>query len=279
MSAELSTSGDDFSVNGGKITDLANGVNPQDAATMSQIAGAGSTGVTGATGATGVTGPAGASGATGPEGIGIDGLPGPSGTAGAAGATGPTGPTGVTGAGTTGATGPTGPTGPAPTGTLSMTAAGMYPSNTNGAGQAKTEQATNKQNLYHLAFDPTTQEFAEAVIPMPGDWNGGTVTAEFWWTATGTSTNSVVWALQGRSYGDGETLDQSWGTEQTVADAHTSTALQAQKSSATSAITLAGTPAAGELVLFRIKRVPADGSDDLAVDALLLAVVVTFTRT
>lgn len=164
------------------------------------------------------------------------------------------------------------------TGQFFLTAAGLYPSTTNGPSQTKTEQATNKQNIYTLDFDPTTQEFAEVLVAMPSNWNGGTVTAEFWWTATGTSTNSVVWALQGRSYGDLETLDQAFGTEQVATDAHSATALQAQKSAATPAITLSGTPAASELVLFRVKRNPSDGSDTLAVDAMLIGVVINYTK-
>lgn len=195
--------------------------------------------------------------------------------------------TGDAGAGATGATGAAGPEGtpgldglpgPKPAGQLFLTASGMVPATTNGAAQNKNVAATNVQNYYSLDFDQTTQEFAHAVVAMPSDWNGGTVTAEFYWTATGTSTNSVVWALEGRSYGDLETIDQAYGTAQQVADAHSATALQMQKSSATPAITLGGTPAAGELVMFRVKRVPADGSDTLAADAMLLGVMVNYTR-
>jgi hypothetical protein len=39
-----------------------------------------------------------------------------------------------------------------------------------------------------------------------------------------------------------------------------------------SAITIAGTPAEGDVVMFRAKRVPANGSDTLAVDARLIAI-------
>lgn len=153
----------------------------------------------------------------------------------------------------------------------------MWPSGTTGAAApAKTEQSTNKQNFYTIDFDTTTQEYAEATVAMPSDYDGGTVTAVFYWTATGTSTNNVQWALQGRSYGDLETLDQAWGTAQTVSDAHSSTALQLQITSATSAITLAGTPAASELVQFRVYRDVAN--DNLAVDAMLIGVMITFSR-
>jgi hypothetical protein len=203
------------------------------------------------------------------------------------GVSGVTGVTGVTGAGTTGVTGATGPEGTPgldgapgqkPAGQLFLTASGMVPATTNGAAQNKNVAVTNVQNFYSLDFDTTTQEFAHAVVAMPSDWNGGTITAKFYWTATGTSTNSVVWALEGRAYGDAETIDQAYGTAQQIADAHTSTASQVQISDATPAITLGGTPAAGELVMMRIKRVPSDGSDTLAVDAMLLGVMISYTR-
>jgi hypothetical protein len=156
----------------------------------------------------------------------------------------------------------------------------MWPTITSGcATNNKTEQTTNKQNVYTLDFDPTTAENAEATVGMPSDWNGGTVTAVFYWMATGVETNSAVWMCQGRSYGDAETLDQAYGTLQQIADAHTTTALQVLISAATPAITLGGTPAGSELVQFRVGRLPADGSDNLTVDAMLLGVMITYTRT
>jgi len=103
-----------------------------------------------------------------------------------------------------------------------------------------------------------------------------TVTAQFWWTATGTSTNNVQWELAGRSYGDSETIDQAMGTVQVISDAHTATALQAQLSGATPAITLTGATA-GDLVILRLRRDVAN--DNLAVDAKLIGIVINYTRT
>lgn len=155
----------------------------------------------------------------------------------------------------------------------------MWPSATAGCQtNTKTEQPTNDQNVYTLDFNDTTAENAEGNLGMPSDWNGGTVTATFYWMAAGTSTNSVVWKCEGRSYGDAETLDQAWGTLQQVTDAHTATAFQNLISAATPAITLAGTPAASEVVLFRVGRLPADGSDNFVGDAQLLGVMITYTR-
>lgn len=157
-------------------------------------------------------------------------------------------------------------------------AAGGWPSKTSGAGgPTRVQYTTNKQNVYLLDFDSGSDEYAEWTLVMPTDWNAGTVTAIFYWLANSSSTNSVVWALQGRSYGDGEAIDAAWGTAQTVTDANTGTN-QINISAATSAITLAGTPAASELVQFRAYRDADNGSDNLAVDARLLAVRVMFTR-
>jgi hypothetical protein len=44
-----------------------------------------------------------------------------------------------------------------------------------------------------------------------------------------------------------------------------------------SAITIAGTPAAEDTVFFRLGRVPANGSDTLAIDARLMGLVLYIT--
>jgi len=156
----------------------------------------------------------------------------------------------------------------------------MWSSGTTGAAYStKMELATNKENVYYIAFDPDVVEYAEVTVMMPSDYNGGTVTAAFVWTHPTAATNyGVVWACQGRSYGDGEALDQAWGTAQSSTDTG-GTAGYAYISPATSAITLAGTPAASELVQFRVYRDATNGSDTLAVDGRLLGVMITFTRT
>ena len=118
-----------------------------------------------------------------------------------------------------------------------------------------------------------------ATVAMPSDWNGGTVTAQFYWTADTTSTNNCLLGCAGRSYANFETIDQAMGTEQTVQDALNGTAYQVAISAATSAITLGGTPAAGEFVVFMVSRDPASGSDTLAATVRLIGVMINYTRT
>lgn len=135
--------------------------------------------------------------------------------------------------------------------------------------------ATNKETVYVLDFDQTTIEYAEWSLVMPSDYNAGTVTAVFYWTAT-TGTGVVNWAIQGLAFGDDDALDQAQGTAVLVSDTLI-TANDVHISAATSNITLGGTPAASEFVQFRVYR-DTGATDTLAGDARLLGVRITFTR-
>ena len=140
------------------------------------------------------------------------------------------------------------------------------------------EYGTNDVDLYLADFDPDTDEFMQWTVVMPADYDAGTVTGQFYWLANTTSTNSAVWGLQGRSYADADAIDQAWGVAQTVTDANNGQN-QLNISGLTGAITLAGGPAASELVQFRAYRDADNGSDNLTSDARLIGIRVTFTRT
>jgi hypothetical protein len=135
--------------------------------------------------------------------------------------------------------------------------------------------STNKINTDELLFDPATAEYAQAAVVMPSNWNAGTVTAKFHWTAS-TGSGAVVWALSGRAYADNNALDQATGTAQTVTDTLLTVNYE-HITAATSAITLAGSPAAGQLVIFQLYRDATNGSDTLASDARFLGVEISYT--
>ncbi len=129
-------------------------------------------------------------------------------------------------------------------------------------------------DLWSLDFDQTTDEFAQFTVWMPEDWDGGTITAKFAWSAPSGS-GDVIWGLQGQSYTNDDPLDATWGAAQTVTD----TLLLAgdmHYSPTTAAITIAGSPAAGEVIQLRVFR-DAD-TDDLTGDAQLLGIKVFYTR-
>lgn len=154
-------------------------------------------------------------------------------------------------------------------------AAQWIPRTTTGCGINSLEASTNKVNYDVLEFDPSTAEYAQVAIVMPSNWNAGTVTAKFHWTAASGS-GSVVWGLSGRAYADNNALDQATGTAQTVTDTLLTAAYE-HITSATSAITLAGSPAAGQMVIFQLYRDATNGSDTLATDAQFLGVEINYT--
>lgn len=145
------------------------------------------------------------------------------------------------------------------------------------ASEYKTGSYTNAFSVMDFP-DNGGYSAAEIVFPMPSDYAGGTITAKLYWTANSTSTNSVVWEIQAVAIADNEVLDVPVGTAQSVTDANKSTAYKLNVTDATSAITIAGTPAAGELVVLAVLRNAGNGSDTLAATARLIAVVITYTR-
>lgn len=160
--------------------------------------------------------------------------------------------------------------------TIWVPATAMTARTTSGAASGTVESTTNKIMIKTLDFDAATDEFAQFTIRMPKSWNAGTITASFVWTANSTSTNSAVWGIQGGALGNDETIDAALGTAQTVTDANTATAYQIHLSAATSAVTIANA-SQSEWVVFQVYRDADNGSDNLAVDALLVGVNIYYT--
>lgn len=151
----------------------------------------------------------------------------------------------------------------------------MIPTLTAGcAPLATSETTTNDVNYQSLDFDQTTQEHANFTVIMPDDWDAGTITFKAYWTAD-SGTGTVVFGLQGIAFADDDALDTAWGTAQTSTDTLLATG-DMHISPVSAAITIAGTPVAGEPVLFRIYRDVA--TDTLTGDAKLIGVKIYFTR-
>lgn len=161
---------------------------------------------------------------------------------------------------------------------IPIMAAGMSPSASGGcAALATTASAANQPDLVTLDFDATTEEYAQFAIPMPKKWDEGTITAKFIWSHAATATNfGVVWGIQAVAVSNDDPIAVAYGTAQTAVDTG-GTTNDLYVSPETSAITVAGTPAAEDVVFFRVSRKAADGSDTLAIDARLHSVVLYIT--
>lgn len=161
--------------------------------------------------------------------------------------------------------------------TIWIPANAMMSRTTNGPSFGLVEMGTNKNLFYTLDFSTSTQEFAQFEVFFPKSWNLSTVTFIPFWSHASTSTNfGVVWALQGIARSNDDAGDVAFGTEQTSTDTG-GTTNDIYIGPESSAITIGGTPAAGDTVLFQIKRNVSDGSDTIAIDARLHGVQLLFT--
>jgi hypothetical protein len=161
---------------------------------------------------------------------------------------------------------------------IPIMAGAMRPSVTGGcASLAAVASAANQPDIVSLDFDPTTQEYAQFSIPMPKSWNEGTITFAPIWSHAATVTNfGVVWDLQAVAVSNDDAIAVAFGTAQTSTDTG-GTTNDAYIGPESSAITVAGSPAAEDLVLFRLSRVTGNGSDTMAIDARLHGIVVYIT--
>jgi hypothetical protein len=161
--------------------------------------------------------------------------------------------------------------------TLWVPAAAIRPSSSGGcAALALVATAANQPDVSSLDFDASTAEYAQFSVRFPKGWNRGTVTAAFHWSHASTTTNfGVRWGLQGVAVSDDDGLATAYGTAQEVTDTG-GTTNDLYVSPATSAITVAGTPAVGDQVFFRAYRDPANGADTMAIDARLMGVTLFY---
>lgn len=159
--------------------------------------------------------------------------------------------------------------------TISVPAAAMTARTTNGAAAATTELATNDVMLNTFDFDATTSEGVQFVVPMPESWNEGTVTFIPYWTGAA-GAGGVSWTMRAVALSNDDAMDAAFGTGVNSDDTFiAANDLHIGPESAT--ITIAGTPAAGDLVVFEVVRDVADANDTKSEDAKLIAVKVLIT--
>lgn len=159
-----------------------------------------------------------------------------------------------------------------------VAAGSITPSATGGcAALATIASAANQPDIQTLDFDATTQEYAQFSIRMPKSWNEGTVTFSATWSHAATVTNfGVVWDLQAVAMSDDDTILANYGTAQTSTDTGGTTS-DIYLSPESSAITVGGTPAAEDMVFYRLSRVTGNGSDTMTIDARLHGITLYIT--
>lgn len=173
-------------------------------------------------------------------------------------------------------------TAPAKTGTLGLSTLGRHsvpilgaslkPDTASGPGLA-----TYSTFIEGLEFSPTAAQYAYIFIPTLKSVTPGTFAATIEWTHPATTTNfGVVWEVSAIAAGDGDALTGALGTAVTVTDTGGTTHAN-YRAPETAAVTPAGPWVAGDTLVIRIGRLPANASDTMAVGALLRQVTLHFT--
>ena len=161
--------------------------------------------------------------------------------------------------------------------TIWVPAAAMYAATTNGADAEQVETTATRPDMKVFDFDASTKQYTQFTIAMPKSWNEGTLTYQVYWAPSTTNTGNAIFGLEAVACADGDTIDVAYGTAIEVTDAGIGTVEDQQITSESSAMTVAGSPAAGEQTYFQLYRDAADGSDTFTGECRVLGIKLFFT--
>ena len=161
--------------------------------------------------------------------------------------------------------------------TIWIPAAAMYAATTNGADGEQVETTATRPDMKVFDFDASTKQYTQFTIAMPKSWNEGTLTYQVYWAPSTTNGGDCIFGLQGVACADGDTIDVAYGTAIEVTDAGIGTVEDQQITSESGAMTVAGSPAAGEQSYFQLYRDAADGSDSFTGEARVLGIKLFYT--
>ena len=161
--------------------------------------------------------------------------------------------------------------------TIWIPAAAMYGPTTNPADAEQVETTATRPDMKVFDFDASTKQYTQFTVAMPKSWNEGTLTYQVYWSPSTTNTGNCIFGLQGVACADGDTIDVAYGTAIEVTDAGIGTVEDQQITSESSAMTVAGSPAAGEQSYFQLYRDAADGSDTFTGESRVLGVKLFYT--
>ena len=156
---------------------------------------------------------------------------------------------------------------------------GWLPTTSPAGAVTKTETSTNKVNFNGALFAAGASDiYKEFGMPMPANYDGGTVTAIpyiFVPTSTDASSHTIKLSLAGVSFSSGDAGDAAYGTKQeSTITAAASLAGKVVVGAATSAITIAGTPIGADWIQWRVGRT---GDDTYTGDITLLGWLISYS--
>jgi hypothetical protein len=162
--------------------------------------------------------------------------------------------------------------------TIFVPASAMRPTSSNGcASLTDVETTSGRPDMQVLDFDASSDEHAQFQVAFPKGWDEGTVTFRAYWTVSSAVSTGVAIGLQGVACGDSDTIDVAYGTAIVVTDDALNAAEDLSVTSESSAVTIAGSPAADEMTFFRVFRDVSDANDDMTQDMRLIGIQLFFT--
>ena len=126
-----------------------------------------------------------------------------------------------------------------------------------------------------IDFATGADDFCYFGIQMPKSWDAGVLVCQFVWSATGTTANTVLWAIAATSLGDDEVLTTAFPTPTSPAADTNSTTADDLMVSAEVSVTVGSTPTAEDYVVFEVSRDVS--GDTLAEDARLHGIKIHYT--
>jgi len=161
--------------------------------------------------------------------------------------------------------------------TVWIDAGAMVSSSTNGmATGSYTPSGSDNMTADAYDADDTTSESVQFKWAMPDEWDRGTVKVKFYMVSTNSS-GAAVFNLAGGAASHDDAFGAILGTAQQSTNTVTA-ANDLSVSAATAAITMAGTPALGDLLILKLSRLPGDDGDTLGGDARLLGLQLQYTE-
>ena len=157
-----------------------------------------------------------------------------------------------------------------------LPAAAFQPTVTDGCGALTSFETTaGRPDIVGLPFDGgATEERAQAQFRFPTRWDNGTLLFQVSHAhggLQGAGLDGVVWGVDAVANGDNETFDVVYGTvEDALKDASASQTHHLGPISG--ALTVGGTPVAGDMTTIRVRRRVGEAGDDLDVDARFLGI-------
>ena len=146
---------------------------------------------------------------------------------------------------------------------------------TNGAEITSRETSSNVVNYHYAGFDTTTSEIAWFTWTPPANWDAGTMKFKLYWTNTaGLTTETIDFDLAAVALADDGAIDAAVGTAVNVTDTWIAQG-DLHVSSQSAAMTVGGSPAAGQQIHFKLSRDVA--SDNMTGDVDVIGVLLEYT--